>query len=143
MTTQTASRVRRRRPSLRDVLDSNLAALVISGAVAVLVSPLLNGPAFVDEVSVVNPSEYDIGVQVAGGERDGWMNLGTAAKRSTKATAEVIDQEGIWVFRFAAQGRQGGEFRVTRGDLQKAGWSIEVPAEVIGHLRQLGAGPSP
>ena len=110
MTTRTASRVRRPRASLRDVLDSNLTALVISGAVAVLIgSPLLCGPAFVEEVSVVNRSEYDIGVQVSGGERDGWMSVTTAAKRSTNVTADVIDQGRIWVFRFAAQGQQGGE----------------------------------
>ncbi len=122
-----------------------LAALVVVAAVAFAVGGprLLRGPAFIDRVAIVNPSEYDLDVDVSGGHRDGWMSVTTAHKGSTTQVEEVIDQGAVWVFRFKAAGYEGGELRTEREDLRRAGWSIEVPASVIDHLRQQGAPTTP
>lgn len=121
-----------------------LAAAVLSAGLAVgLGSALLGGPAFVERVSVVNDSPYDIHVEVTGEERAGWLSVTTADHGATGLGLEVIDQGPIWIFRFTAQGRGGGELRVLRGDLQQAGWTIEVPDAVIDRLRQAGATPTP
>jgi len=121
-----------------------LAAAVISAGLAVgLGSALLGGPAFVERVSVVNASPYDIHVEVTGEARDGWLSVTTVDHGATGLGLEVIDQGPIWIFRFTAQGRDGGELRILRRDLQQAGWSIEVPDAVIDRLRQAGASPTP
>ncbi len=67
----------------------------------------------------------------------------TAAKGSTTSAADVIDQGPTWRFPFRAQGRDGGELRISRADLEQAGWSIGVPTPVIDRLRQQGAPPTP
>jgi hypothetical protein len=129
---------------MRAVIDSDLAVVVVASVFALSVGAfVLREPVFVDEVSVTNSSEYDIGVQVSGDDPDGWMALGTASEGSTTTTVDVIDQGEVWVFRFTAQGRDGGELRVARSDLEQAGWTVTVPDEVIQQLRDLGAPPSP
>ncbi|MGH9188365.1 MAG: hypothetical protein ACRD0U_21575 [Acidimicrobiales bacterium] len=92
---------------------------------------------------MTNRSEYDISVQVSGGDRDGWMAVTTASRRSTTTTVGVIDQGDVWVFRFRAQGREGCELRATRRDLEQASWTVTVPDDVIQHLRAGGAPPPP
>ena len=117
------------------------AALLV--AVALLGPRLVRGPAFVERVSVVNPSPYDIHVEVSGDGRTGWMSLTTVGRASTGAALDVVDQGAVWRFRFEAQGRRGGELQVSRADLRQAGWSIEVPEAVVTRLRDAGAPPSP
>lgn len=144
MTSRTATRRGPQHSRVRAVLDSDFTAVLVAALVALGVgSIVLRGPAFVDEVSITNSSEYDIGVQVGGADRDGWMAVTTASSRSTTTTRDVIDQGEVWVFRFRAQGREGGEVRVTRRELELADWTLEVPDDVIQHLRDLGAPPSP
>lgn len=113
------------------------AAVVIGGA---RLSP---GPAFVDKISVVNSSEFDIHVEASGGDGQGWVSVATADRASTTVAAQVLDQGTLWIFRFRAQGLQGGELRVTGSDLKRAGWSLQIPDSVIENLRQQGATPSP
>lgn len=121
-----------------------LAILVLAmAAVATLGPLLLRGPTFIAEVKILNPSEYDIHVEVSGGQADGWLPVTTADSGATTMAVDVVDQGANWIFRFSAQGRHGGELRTTRSDLKQAGWSIEIPDDVIGRLRQEGAPPSP
>lgn len=121
-----------------------IAVIVCATAAAASGGPLLlRGPTFVDKLSIVNPSEYDIHVEASGNERQGWTSVTTADRDSTTDALDVIDQGALWVFRFSAQGRQGGELRITRTDLDQAGWSIQIPGSVIERVRQLGASPSP
>ena len=123
----------------------NLVALLV-GATAVVTfggPHLLRGPTYVDRVSVVNRSEYDVHVDVRGGDGGGWMSLTTADGGATTAAQDVIDQGASWVFRFRSQGRQGGELRLGRTDLVQAGWTIEMPEAVLERLRQQGAPPTP
>ena len=121
-----------------------LVILVLAmAAVAALGPLLLRGPTFIAEMKIVNPSEYDIHVEVSGGKGDGWLPVTTADRGETTVVFDLVDQGAEWVFRFSAQGRHGGELRTTRSDLKQAGWSIEIPDEVIGRLRREGAPPSP
>lgn len=140
MTSQTATRPYRWRSRVRNVFDTDLAAIVVSLVLALSIGTfVVRGPAFVHQVSVTNPSEYDVGVQVSGGNRDGWMAVTTASRHSTTTTVDVVDQGDVWIFRFTAQGREGGDLRVARHDLEQAGWTVTVPDEVIEHLRNVGA----
>ena len=121
-----------------------LAAVAVCAVAVGLLGPrLLGGPAFVDEVSIVNPSEYDVHVEVSGGGEEGWMSITTATKRSTTAAQAVIDQGATWVFRFSTQGRAGGEVRISRADLRRDGWTVRVPDTVVDGFRRQGVPASP
>jgi len=121
-----------------------VAAGVVAAALALGLGPLLlRGPQFVERVSVVNPSPYDIHVEVTGQDRGGWLSVTTADHGATGVGREVVDQGPVWIFRFLAQGRDGGELRISRRDLAQAGWSFEVPAAAIDRIRDAGAPPTP
>ncbi len=49
----------------------------------------------------------------------------------------------IWVFRFDAQGKRGGELRLTREQLASDGWRVDIPVEIGQHLAEQGAPPTP
>ena len=44
------------------------------------------------------------------------MAVTTARRDSTTIAQDVYDIGKVWVFRFTAQGQEGGEVRVTRAD---------------------------
>ena len=67
------------------------------------------------------------------------MALATAGSDRTTTTSEVIDQGPSWTFRFSAQGRSGGEVRVTRGELEASNWTVVISDEVIDTLSRAGA----
>lgn len=121
-----------------------IAVLAATAATLVGGSLLLRGPTVVEEVSVANPSEFDVHVEVSRGEGpDGWISITTVDSRSTGVARDVIDQGEQWVFRFSTQGRAGGESRVARAELRQAQWSLEVPVEVVDRLRRSGAPATP
>lgn len=119
------------------------AALVAAGMVAGLGPVLLRGPSFVERISFVNRGPYDIQVEVSDDDEGRWMSVTTADAASTSVGLDVIDQGAIWVLRFRAQSRDAGQLRITRAELQQAGWTVEVPQAVTDSLREAGAPPTP
>lgn len=124
-----------------------VAALLVGAALFALatgpLSAFLDTPSFIDRITFVNESEYDISIDVTTSSRDGWLSVGTAQRRATSAHEEVIDQGGVWIFRFAAQGEAAGELRMTRADLEDADWTVRIPDRVREELRAKGAPPTP
>jgi hypothetical protein len=142
----TEMRPRRRRfPSVwRDLLASELVAVVCAAAVALVVATLaVHSPSFVPQVTVLNESELDIVVDVAPADGGSSLFLTIAGTGQAKTTIDVLDQGHDWVFRFRSQGLDGGELRISRSDLESASWRVTVPAAVIAHLREQGAAPNP
>ena len=133
--------------TLRSVGPIVAVAVVVGLALLALamgpLSGLLEGPSFVDRIAFVNQSEYDIAVEVTSETRDGWLSVGTAQRRATSVRREIIDQGDVWIFRFAAQGETAGELRMTRAELEAAGWTVRLPDSVRDELRRKGAPPSP
>jgi hypothetical protein len=41
----------------------------------------------VDEITIVNPTEYDVDVDVTGPDRDGWLPVGIVGARSEKVAS--------------------------------------------------------
>lgn len=99
-------------------------------------------PPRVDRITIVNPTMYDLDVDVAGSERGGWLPVAIVEARSEDVTEEVIDQGEAWVFRFLHWGDPVGELFLTKGDLVGDDWRVEVPEEVEERLQQLGRPPS-
>ena len=86
----------------------------------------------VERVTVVNNSVYDIGG--AGTGDGGTLSLGTAPARTTTDVKDVIDQGSTWVLHFTAQGEDGGELRIERAALDRAGWRVVIPTAVTERL---------
>jgi hypothetical protein len=130
------SRLRRPPPS------TILVVVLVAGALAA-VSVLRTEPRFVAQVSFVNPTPFDLGIDVTGAGRGAWMGVGYAAKDTTSSTHEVFDIGDVWIFRFAAQGEDGGELRMTRLELERNRWTVRVPASVGARLAAEGTPPTP
>ena len=58
--------------------------------------------------------------------------------QSTTERHEVIDRGDLWIFRFSSQGRQAGELRISRADLQAARWTIQIPDATVQELKDTG-----
>lgn len=97
-----------------------------------------SGPPRVDRITIVNPTGYDLEVDVSGRDRAAWLPVAIVEARSEDDAREVIDQGEIWVFRFLHWGDPAGELSLTGAELERGGWRVEVPAEVGRQLEQLG-----
>ena len=132
-----------RQSRLRWLVHSDIVSVAAAGAVGVGVAfAFLGSPATVDTISITNPTDYDIGVEVRGAE-GGWMPLSTAHRSTTTVVSDVIDQGPTWTIRFTAQGQQAGQLEFRRQALEAAGWEIEIPARTEEVLRDAGAAPPP
>ena len=108
-------------------------------ALLIAVSSVLVPPSSVSQITVRNPTRYDLSIEVAGGEADGWMALGSARRDTTTTFREVLDQGDMWVVQLSAQGEDGGIVRISKADLERANWQIDIPASVSDTLQAKGA----
>jgi hypothetical protein len=109
----------------------------------IIASVLLLGACFappptVAEITVVNGTPYDLEVEVNGGDRESWLPVAIAEAGTTDVVHQVIDQGEVWIFRFRHWGDPVGELSLTRAELERNGWKVQVPETVSQHLRQLG-----
>ncbi len=136
-------RDRATRPGPRVVIEwSWIVIAVVALVAAALIVPHLRPGRFVDEVRLVNGSEFDVDVDVASAPDDGWMRLGTAINRQTVTADEVYDIGDVWYVRYSAA-RGVAQERLTRADLERARWTLHVPDDFTDRLRAAGAAPSP
>ena len=101
------------------------------------------GPATISRVTFVNPTSYALGIEVTGAREDGWTDLATAERERTTEVRDVVDPGKTWIFRFESQGVDGGELRLSKDELARAGWKVEIPASVGDRLAEKGAPPTP
>lgn len=117
-----------------------LAIVAVIGFVAV--SMLVPSPHTVDRVTIKNGSEFDINVEATNASHDGWTPVGIALAHADTEINDIVDEGDVWIFRFTSQGRDAGELRVARSDLEANDWALSVPASVVQRLRDAGAPPS-
>ena len=108
----------------------------------VMASGSCSEAAFVDEVTVANPTDYTAHVSISGEADDGWILLTTVHAGGDTTVEQVIDQGSRWTFRFRYSGHTE-EVEVPRADLESAGWRVEVPASFDDALRSRGVVPPP
>jgi hypothetical protein len=138
------SRADRPAQSFGRYLRADAVAIVIAiAAVLVVGVVLLAGPARIDHLTVANPTDYDVSIQLASGTNDAWLPFAVVGQRSTQQFRDVLDQGDTWVFRIRAQGQDAGDVTVTRAELAAAGWQMTVPASVTAQLQGLGIPASP
>lgn len=92
---------------------------------------------------VRQPERVHLSIDSTNDGRDGWVSLATARRRSTTALEETFDQGDVWIFRFAGQGRDAGELQISRRDLERANWTVQIPERIAEELRAKGAPPNP
>jgi len=112
-------------------------------AIFALAGRVLSSRSFVDRVVIVNPTLYQLEIDVVGADRSHGVGLGTVEREDSTTFEDVIDQGAEWVFRFESGGYDGGEARITRERLEGDGWQFTVPAEVGRRLEAAGLAPSP
>ena len=113
------------------------------GACVLLGGAACSDVSFVDEVTIVNDTEYPANVDVTGKERDGWLELTPVEPRSTTSVEDVIDQGEMWIFRFDYLGKHEEEVEISGRELARNDWSIEVPQSFEQRLRDLDVLPPP
>jgi hypothetical protein len=107
--------------------------------VALLQSSCLGPPPTVDRITIANPTDYQLDVDVTGEDRQGWLPVAILEPGSERPVGEVIDQGEIWIFRFLYLGDPVMEVSVTRDELEGSDWRVVVPAEVEQRLRERDA----
>jgi hypothetical protein len=105
---------------------------------ALLVAACSGRPPTVERITITNPTGYDLDVEVTGRDREGWLPVAIVEARTEDVAQEVIDQGEVWIFRFRHWGDPVGELRLSRAELERNGWRVEVPAEIEERLEQLG-----
>src|SRR2546430_11210638 len=112
MTERTRSRLSRADRPARSFrqLKSDTIAIAVAVIVVMLVGLIvLDGPSRVGRLTLANPSEFDIVVDVSSGDGVRWLPLAVLERGATRDYAGVLDQGSTWTFRFRAQGRDSGE----------------------------------
>lgn len=124
----------------------------VSGLVAVVVAAVLLvvggiwtmsalNPTYASALSIDNPTEQRVKVQVRGADSTGWMPVGTVPAGQTYSPDHVIDQGQTWTFRFSHR-EVAIERTYERDELEAQDWQVTVPAELTQRLREEGITPN-
>ena len=97
----------------------------------------------VDRLAIVNGTPFDVEVKVSDAKKESWLILGRADHESSAVSELVTDMGTTWVFQFEYGGRVVGDLTVSRAELERNGWRIEVPSRVADAMRRLGFEPPP
>jgi hypothetical protein len=108
----------------------------------VLICAACSDKNFVERIVIDNSTEYSANVDVTGGARDGWLPLTTADAHETTAVGDVYDQGSTWIFRFSYLDYEE-EIRLTRAELARSEWHVNVPDSFAAELRDRGVLPPP
>ena len=133
--TETPLRRRRARWHWND----EVVAVVVSACMAFGAGLLMMAtePARVDQLSITNPSEYQIRVRV------GNSTLADVDADTSHQYRDVFDQGQRWVFTFASQSVEAGAIEIDRSVLANNNWVVVVPDDVIDTLRAAPIEPAP
>ena len=97
---------------------------------------------YVERVVLVNPTDYQVLVDVKGAADSSWQGLGIAKRQSETLVQEVIDQGDTWIFRFSYVGEAAGEDRISRSSLMRERWRYQIPERIGELLKEKGYAPS-
>jgi hypothetical protein len=126
-------------------LGRDVAAVVVGGLVALVLlfagARALAGPGVIEQVTVDNPTPYQVEVAVSGSQGGSQLALGPVSSGEHHAFASVVDQGDRWVVHVRSARSDGGEFVVRRADLERSKWVITIPNEVASRLAANGASP--
>jgi hypothetical protein len=108
-----------------------------------MVAVVFRDPGFVGRVTIENSTGYDIHVDVVEPDSQSRLPLGIVGQQCTAEFQDVIDPGVTWVVQFSTQGRDGGRITVSRSQLERDGWTLRVPDEVVDRFTTAGAPSAP
>jgi hypothetical protein len=120
-----------------------VALVVVAAGLLTFLVDLSGSPKTVSRITFENPTAYALDIEVSPGTDTGWTSAGSVRQQSTTDVQEVLDQGDVWLFRFDSQGESGGQLRMSRTELEAAGWRIVIPTDVGLRLAAAGAPPTP
>jgi len=119
-----------------------LIAVVLTVVVCLAVSTSLEAPGTISQLTVVNPSHWAARVAVASTPGGAAVPVGTVEAQADRAFQGVLDHSGTWVLKFSYLG-VNEELAISRSDLAKAGWKVQIPDAFGARLQQAGTAPTP
>jgi hypothetical protein len=105
------------------------------------VSAAVEGPSYVDRLTIRNATPYLVEVEVTSGDREGWLDLGPVSAGERHDFADVIDKGDRWAVRLSSAGTDGGELVMSRDELERGGWVVTISDQVSARLAANGATP--
>jgi len=120
-----------------------LAGALVGIAVIIGVSAAVEGPTYIDRISIRNATTYAVDVEVTNGSRDGWTNLGPVSPNERHNFRMVVDKGDRWVVRVSSSGIDGGQVEVDRDRLARRGWEVTIGDEISERLAANGAPSAP
>lgn len=118
-------------------------AVLAGGAGIAFVIESTGLPDKIETLTVENPTDFPLDVEVSGVDGESWLGVGIVGARSTKEFTDVIDQGATWVFRFSGQGETSSQHRYSRQEMVAEDWTLVVPRSVGDELRASGVEPPP
>jgi hypothetical protein len=95
------------------------------------------------ELTVANPTEYDIDIVVHAPDSSSVAVFGRVDRGETRTQPHLIDPGDDWVLSFRRGATDLGELRLTRAELDETDHRLEIPPEVARRAQDLGLAPSP
>jgi hypothetical protein len=121
---------------------SVIALFVIGAVVCAAMAYVLRDPAFVDRVTIDNPSATEVDVDVRPSTAGARLAVAAVPPDSQATTLDVLDQGDDWIFNFSSGGIDGGDLHVTRAELAADGWRVVVPPEAIDRMQSGSFAPA-
>ena len=117
--------------------------LAVALGVSIFVLATCSSASFVADITIVNGTDYPVHVDVSGRDQNGWLGLTVVAPQTSTTVGEVLDQGEVWIFRFAYVGEYEDEVEISRAELERQEWTVEVPESFEQRLRDLDVPPPP
>ena len=108
--------------------------VVLAVAAMALALRLVETPATIDRLSIVNPSTLELDLATAGAPSGDWVPAGSTDPHTVTSFDEVLDHGDRWWFRATSGGRVA-TWQVPRAQLVRDGWRVVIPPGVIDALR--------
>lgn len=133
--TETTTRGLRQRRRWNDETTALIVSVCVAFAAGLLMMTI--EPARIDQLSVTNPSEYQIRIRV------GDSSLGDIEPETSRQYRDVFDQGERWALTFASQSIEAGTIEIDRSVLADNNWTVVIPNNIIEILRAAPIEPAP
>jgi hypothetical protein len=124
----------------RRTIPTRLIDVVVAAIFAVIVTAFaVDSPSRTPDIAIKNGTPYDVTIKVSDGNGDDWMGFALVDAQSEVVVRAPVDHGSEWTLSFG----RGGEYPITRSELEQAGWRMRVPDAVAERLAAAGIAPSP
>ena len=100
--------------------------ILLAAALMALAAYLVREPTTVAHVTITNPVEQavDVDVKAPGGP---WLPLAVVDAKASITVDDVVDVGGTWIIRYSIAGEVLSEVRRSHDDLEQNHWQVTVP----------------